>query len=155
MVSPVKKVNRLKLQLEVKWFLAIFIVTIITILILSRVITIALSRLYQTVAETSSQNVAIQLASLMSAAGSVVNRIEIEYVPSNEILYDIKVDNRGKEVEVKAKFPQIYIEKITSEAKFCTSFDSQEVQDVNKFVIEKYEENGKVYYRLLARRISK
>jgi len=144
----------MKLQLEIKWFLAIFIVTVITLLILSKLVSIALSQLYQIIAESSSQNVAIQLASLMSATGSIMGRIEVEYIPSNDISYDIEVDSMGKEIAVKAKFPQIYIQKITSEAKFCTSFDSQKIQDVNRFVIEKYEENGRVYYRLSAWRIN-
>jgi len=148
----VKKVKKVKLQLEVKWFLAIFIVTIITLLILSRLVSVALSQLYQVVAESSSENVAIQLASLMSAAGTVTGKIEIEYIPSTSTLYDIKIGN--KKVETVAKFAQIYIQKMPAESKFCTNFSEVEFTDVNKFAIEKWEENGLSSYIISARRIS-
>ena len=147
-----ERLSKMKLQLEVKWFLAIFIVMLITMLILSRIVSIALTSLYQIVAESSSENVAIQLSSLMSAAGAVTGEIEINYIPStsNDVLYDVEIDSRGKEVEVTAKFIPIYIQKSSSEAKFCTNFSSQKFQDVNRLVIEKKEENGKFYYILSA-----
>jgi hypothetical protein len=148
----VKKVSKIKLQLEVKWFLAIFIVTIITLLILSKLVSVALSQLYQVVAESSSENVAIQLASLMSVTGAVTGKIEIEYIPSTSTLYDIKIGN--KKVEVIAKFTQIYIQKMPAESKFCTNFKEGEFTDVNKFTIEKVEENELSRYILSARRIS-
>jgi hypothetical protein len=148
----VKKANKIKLQLEVKWFLAIFIVTIITLLILSKLVSVALSQLYQVVAESSSENVAIQLASLMSVAGAVTGKIEIEYIPSTSTLYDIKIDN--KKVEAVAKFTQIYIQKMPAGSKFCTNFSEVEFTDVNKFMIEKREENGLSSYIISARRIS-
>jgi hypothetical protein len=148
----VKKVKKIKLQLEVKWFLAIFIVTIITLLILSRLVSVALSQLYQVAAESSSENVAIQLASLMSVAGSVTGKIEIEYIPSTDTLYDIKIGN--KKVEAVAKFTQIYIQKMSAESKFCTNFGEGEFTDVNKFIIEKWEENGLSSYIISARSIS-
>jgi hypothetical protein len=148
----VKKVKKVKLQLEVKWFLAIFIVTIITLLILSKLVSIAISQLYQVVAESSSENVAIQLASLMSVAGAVTGKIEIEYIPSTSTLYDIKIGN--KKVEAVAKFTQIYIQKMPAESKFCTNFSEVEFTDVNKFTIEKWEENELSRYILSARRVS-
>jgi hypothetical protein len=148
----VEKVRKIKLQLEVKWFLAIFIVTIITLLILSKLVSVALSQLYQVVAESSSENVAIQLASLMSIAGAVADKIEIEYIPSTDTLYDIKIGN--KKVEAIAKFTQIYIQKMPAESKFCTSFSEGEFKDVNKFTIEKREGNGLSSYIISARRIS-
>jgi len=147
----VEKVRKIKLQLEVKWFLAIFIVTIITLLILSKLVSVALSQLYQVVAESSSENVAIQLASLMSAAGTVTGKIEIEYIPSTSTLYDIKIGN--KKVEAIAKFTQIYIQKMSAEAKFCTNFTEGEFKDVNKFTIEKREENGLTCYIISAGRV--
>ena len=146
----VEKVKKIKLQLEVKWFLAIFIVTIITLLILSKLVSVALSQLYQVVAESSSENVAIQLASLMSAAGAVTGKIEIEYIPSTNTLYDVKIGN--KKVEAIAKFTQIYIQKMSAESKFCTNFSDEQFTDVNRFVVEKNEENGIVYYILSAGR---
>ena len=148
----VKKVKKVKLQLEVKWFLAIFIVTIITLLILSKLVSIAISQLYQVVAESSSENVAIQLASLMSVAGAVTGKIEIEYIPSTSTLYDIKIGD--KKVEAVAKFAQIYIQKMPAESKFCTNFSEVEFTDVNKFTIEKWEENELSRYILSARRVS-
>jgi hypothetical protein len=148
----VKKVKKVKVQLEVKWFLAIFIVTIITLLILSKLISVALSQLYQVVAESSSENVAIQLASLMSAAGAVTGKIEIEYIPSTNTLYDVKIGN--KEVEATAKFTQIYIQKMPAKSRFCTNFSDGEFADVNKFIIEKREENGLSSYIISARRVS-
>jgi capsule polysaccharide export protein KpsE/RkpR len=148
----VKRVKKIKSQLEVKWFLAIFIVTIITLLILSRFISVTISQLYQVVAESSSENVAIQLASLMSAAGAVVGKIEIEYIPSKNVLYDVKIGN--KEVEVTAKFTQIYIQKMPSESNFCTNFRDGEFRDVNKFIIEKREEKGTPKYIISAWRVS-
>jgi hypothetical protein len=148
----VKKVKKVKLQLEVKWFLAIFIVTIITLLILSKLVSIAISQLYQVVAESSSENVAIQLASLMSVAGAVTGKIEIEYIPSTSTLYDIKIGN--KKVEAVAKFTQIYIQKMPAESKFCTNFSEVEFTDVNKFTIEKWEENELSRYILSAGRVS-
>jgi hypothetical protein len=149
---PVKKVRKIKSQLEVKWFLAIFIVTIITLLILSKLLSVALSQLYQVVAESSSENVAIQLASLMSAAGATTGKIEIEYTPSENVLYDVKIGN--KEIKATAKFNQIYIQKMPAESKFCTNFSDGEFTDVNKFTIEKREENGLSSYIISARRIS-
>jgi hypothetical protein len=146
------KANRIKSQLQVKWFLAIVIVTIMTLLILSKLVPTALSQLYQVVAESSSENVAIQLASLMSLAGSVVGGIRIEYIPSRDTLYDVKVGN--KEVEAIAKFLQIYIQKMSAESKFCTNFGDEQFTDVNKFVIEKKEENGIIYYILSAGRVT-
>jgi hypothetical protein len=148
----VKKVRKIKLQLEVKWFLAIFIVTIITLLILGKLVSVALSQLYQVVAESSSENVAIQLASLMSVTGAVTGKIEIEYIPSTNTLYDIKIGN--KKVWVIAKFTQIYIQKMPAESKFCTNFSDGEFTDVNKFTIEKREENGLSSYIISVRRIS-
>jgi len=147
----VERVKKIKLQLEVKWFLAIFIVTIITLLILSKLVSVALSQLYQVVAESSSENVAIQLASLMSAAGAVTGKIEIEYIPSASTLYDVKIVN--KKVEAIAKFTQIYIQKMSAEAKFCTNFTEGEFKDVNKFTIEKREENGLTRYIISAGRV--
>ena len=146
-----ERVKKIKLQLEVKWFLAIFIVTIITLLILSKLVSVALSQLYQVVAESSSENVAIQLASLMSAAGAVTGKIEIEYIPSASTLYDVKIVN--KKVEAIAKFTQIYIQKMSAEAKFCTNFTEGEFKDVNKFTIEKREENGLTRYIISAGRV--
>jgi hypothetical protein len=148
---PVKKVKKIKSQLEVKWFLAIFIVTIITLLILSKLVSVALSQLYRVVAESSSENVAIQLASLMSAAGAVVGKIEIDYIPSKDVLYDVKIGN--KEVEVTAKFTQIYVQKMPAESKFCTNFTEGEFKDVNKFIIEKREEKGISSYIISAWRV--
>jgi hypothetical protein len=147
----VKKVRKIKLQLEVKWFLAIFIVTIITLLILSKLVSVALSQLYQVVAESSSENVAIQLASLMSAAGAVTGKIEIEYIPSTNTLYDIKIGN--KKVEAVAKFAQIYIQKMPAESKFCTNFSDGEYTDVNQFTIEKRDENGLTRYIISVGRV--
>jgi hypothetical protein len=148
---PVKKVRKIKLQLEVKWFLAIFIVTIITLLILGKLVSVAISQLYQVVAESSSENVAIQLASLMSAAGATTGKIEIEYTPSENVLYDIKIGN--KKVEAIAKFTQIYIQKMPAESKFCTNFSDGEFTDVNQFTIEKRDENGLTRYIISAGRI--
>jgi hypothetical protein len=148
----VKKVRKIKLQLEVKWFLAIFIVTIITLLILSKLVSVALSQLYQVVAESSSENVAIQLASLMSAAGATTGKIEIEYAPSENVVYDVKIGN--KKIKAIAKFTQIYIQKMPAESKFCTNFSEGEFMDVNKFMIEKREENGLSSYIISARRVS-
>ena len=145
-----ERLNKIKMQLEVKWFLAIFIVMLVTLLILSRVVSIALTKLYQIAAESSSDNVAIQLTSLMSGSGAVTGEIEINYVLSKDVLYDIEVDSNGKEVNVMAKFAPIYIQKSSSEAKFCTNFSSQKFQDVNRLVIEKKEENGKFYYKVYA-----
>jgi len=147
----VSKVNKTKSQLEIKWFLAIFIVTVITLLILTNIISTTLTRLYQEVAESSSENVAIQLSSLMSAAGSAPDGIDIEYVPSEGVLYDVSAS--GRKIEVLAKFSPIYIQKMPFESKFCTNFTDFKFNDVNKFSIQKIKENGVSYYKISAGRV--
>jgi len=153
MVFHVKLVERFKSQLKVKWFLAIFIILIITTLILSRLVFVALSALYQKVAEQSSENVAIQLSSLMSAIGAVVERIDVEYVPSKDVLYDVKVDEDSRSVEAVAKFEPVYIQKLPSKSEFCTSFKGVEFKDVNRFIIQKKRENGNVHYLLIGGKV--
>jgi hypothetical protein len=147
----VKLVKKLKSQLEVKWFLAIFIVLIITMLILSRIISIALTNLYQIIAESSSQNVAIQLSSLMSASGAATYGIDIEYIASKDIVYDV-LDQFARKIEVWPKYSQPFIVKGSFKSKYCTNFQEPfEFKDVNVFFIQKKEGN----YKISAWRFSK
>jgi len=150
-VSHVNRDRKLKLQLEVKWFVAIFLVTIITILILARLVSVVLIELYQTVAEYSSENVAIQLSSLLSVSASAPYKIFIGFKPSREVLYD--VSSKGKTLTVEAKFKQPYIQRMPYESKFCTNFQDFSFSDVNEFLIEKsLAENGKSDYKISVRR---
>lgn len=144
-----KKIRILKSQLKIEWFLAIFVVTVITILVLSRILSNTLSLIFENIAESSSQNVAIQLSSLMSAAGSTPSEIDIYYKPSENILYDVKIASRV--VEVYAKFSQPFIKSEPFKSPFCTSFDDYNFKDVNRFYIKKFEKDRKSYYEIYAR----
>ena len=154
MVFPVKLGRVIKSQLEVKWFVAIFIVTIMTMLILSRLISTILDELYQRTAEYSSENVAIQLSSLLSAAGAAPYKIYINFQPSREILYDVSSNN--KTLTVEAKFTQSYIQRMPYKSGFCTNFSDFSFSDVNEFLIEKsLDENRYSIYRITSRRVAK
>lgn len=121
----------------------IFLIGILVLLILSGEIPKVLSEVYQTIAEESSANVAIQLASLMSASGAAPYRIEISYTPSSKTLYYVKGEERV--LKVLAKFQQIFIQKMESTAKYCVPFENFEFDDVNEFLIRKTESEKKVF----------
>jgi hypothetical protein len=153
MAFLVNKVRKIKSQLKVSWLIAIFLVAAVTMLLLGRIVNIVMNKLYQEVAEASSQNVAIQLSSLMSSSGSAPNEIYIEYLVSKDVLYDV-LSNGDKKIQVFAKFSQPFIASQSSTSKFCTNFtQSFEFRDVNDFLIQKVKE-GYFYYKISARRVS-
>jgi len=146
--------NKFKSQLEVKWFLAIFLVISVTILILTKLFPMIMNEIYSRIAESSSEAVGLQLSNLLSIAGAAPYEIKMYYNPSDNVLYDLYSEN-GK-LKVKAKFSVSYIQSLTYETKYCTNFNDFSFTDVNLFEIEKSLDNfGNSVYKISAKKAVK
>lgn len=136
----------MKSQIFIKWFLSIFIISLITAVIISSIF----PSFYQSIASflslASAEVVADQLSSLISVSSSAPTYIEITYYPTNRITYNVFSLNRRLIVYPNYNFP--FMKNIWVERFYTVNLNNFEYYDVNKFLITKKRIAGNSTYSI-------
>jgi hypothetical protein len=112
---------------------------ILVVLTLITFFTIVLPKYLSTIIElfskTSAENVARQLAGLITISGAASYKINIEYLPSRDVSYSFKIKNRN--IIIKPEFKVSYAEKASSTQPFAVDLVEYGQEGVNHFFINK------------------
>jgi hypothetical protein len=111
------------------------LITLTIITFLTVILPKYLSTLIELFSKTSAENVARQLAGLITVSGSTPYKINIEYFPSKDVSYTIEIKNRN--IMVKPEFKISYTEKASSIQPFAVNLIEYGERNVNRFFINK------------------
>ncbi|MCX8191020.1 MAG: hypothetical protein N3D78_02455 [Candidatus Aenigmarchaeota archaeon] len=125
----------MKGQIFIKWFLAIFIISILTLLILSTIFPRLFELIIEFLSQASSDVVASQLSALISTSGSATSYIEIEYSPTKHITYDVSSVNRR--LTVIPRYEMSFLKNLKAERLYPVNLTDFEYKNVNIFKIKK------------------
>jgi hypothetical protein len=113
-----------------------FMLVILTLILF---FTVALPKYLFTLLElfgrTSAENVARQLAGLITVSGSSPYKINIDYLPSKDVSYSFEIKNRN--IIIKPEFKVSYAEKASSTQPFAVDLVDYGQENVNHFFISK------------------
>ncbi|MEM2506776.1 MAG: hypothetical protein QXG39_03755 [Candidatus Aenigmatarchaeota archaeon] len=101
--------------------------------------------------KTSAEAVAKQLASFITVSGAATYRIEISYIPSRTITYNIQTNNRM--IKVNPNYKVTYGEKTSALHSYAVPIEDFSFRNVNFFKIEKIFEDGDSYYSIHAEKV--
>jgi hypothetical protein len=113
-----------------------FILVILTLITFFTVILPKyLSTIIELFSKTSAENVARQLAGLITISGAAPYKIDIEYLPSRDVSYSFEIKNRN--IIIKPEFKVSYAEKASSTQPFAVDLVEYGQEGVNHFFINK------------------
>lgn len=135
-------------QVFIKWFLSIFIISLITALIIAGISPRILNEITRFVSIYSADVVANQLSSLISISSSAPFYIKISYSVEGGVLYDLK--NINRRIYLKPKYNMPLMENVEIERFHIVNLPDFEFKNVNVFEIFKKRENNKSSYYFLA-----
>ncbi|MEM5813024.1 MAG: hypothetical protein QXU71_01535 [Candidatus Aenigmatarchaeota archaeon] len=135
-------------QVFIKWFLSIFIISLITALIIAGISPRILNEITRFVSIYSADVVANQLSSLISVSSSAPFYIRISYSVKGEVLYDLK--NINRRIYLKPNYNTPLMENVEIERFHIVNLPDFEFKNVNVFEIVKKRENDKSSYYFLA-----
>lgn len=135
-------------QVFIKWFLSIFIISLITALIIAGISPRILNEITRFVSIYSADVVANQLSSLISVSSSAPFYIRISYSVKGEVLYDLK--NINRRIYLKPNYNTPLMENVEIERFHIVNLTDFEFKNVNMFEIVKKRENDKSSYYFLA-----
>jgi len=125
----------MKSQATITDTLGILIVIVITIMIITQILPSIFSVLIETFSRASAENVARQLASLITVSGTSTYKIQIEYTPTKEVLYEVSSGARA--IKIVPKYEVSYAEESSSMQPYAVDLSFNPYRDVNTFLINK------------------
>lgn len=129
----------MKAQATITDTIGILSVILITVVAVTQMLPRILSVLIETFSRTSAENVARQLASLITISGASTYKIQIEYTPTKEVLYEVSSGTRTIKVvpKVVPKYEVSYAEESSSTQPYAVDLSFNPFRDVNTFSIKK------------------
>jgi len=139
----------MRAQLFIKWFLSVFIISLLTLMILATIFPKAFDLVMEFLSQASSDIVSNQLSALITVSGAAPNYIRIDYSPTDKITYSVSSSNRR--LTVKPNYNSPFLKSLESQTLYAVNLTDFSYSNVNDFIIEKKNENGKSVYSFFAR----
>lgn len=136
--------------------LGIAITAVILVIFTVQIIPRTVEDVYSQISRASAEVVSRNLAGLITISAAAPNNIIINYQPSKNYFYNIKIVNRIVDVEILTEKINIFLpEKIGMKGRILTKtgvdskcYDTTEINcqfnNVNNFIIKKWVDNGYV-----------
>jgi len=125
----------MKASITISDFVAIIGIVGIVLLIVTQILPTTLSTVINKFSSYSAENVARQLSNLITVSGSATYKIDIDYAPTKDVVYQVSIDSRT--IKVVPKFGVNYADKSSSTQSFAVDLHSGQYTDVNSFLIGK------------------
>lgn len=139
----------MKSQLYIKWLLAIFIISVVTVVIIASLHTKVLEEVIRLVALSSADIVATQLSAFITISSAAPHYVEIKYEIPGQVLYEVRGSNRRLIVRPKYGITQMLNLEVDRLYAVDLTF---EFKDVNSFLIVKGLDDSKSKYEIYAYR---
>jgi hypothetical protein len=125
----------MKASITISDFIGIIGIGLMVILFVTQIIPTALATVINKFSSYSAENVARQLSNLITVSGSATYKIDIDYAPAKDVVYQVSIDSRT--IKVVPKFGVNYADKSSSTQYFAVNLPSGQYTDVNSFLVGK------------------
>lgn len=125
----------MKASITISDFIGPIGIVLIVILFVSQIIPTILSTVINKFSSYSAESVARQLSNLITVSGSATYKIDINYAPTKDVVYQVSIDSRT--IKVVPKFGVSYADKSSSTQDFAVDLPSGKYTDVNSFLVGK------------------